>query len=345
VKGKDDERHITKIRNFNRYRILKHLYLHGKTSRANLARILHLSPPTISRNVKPYIDGLIHESGKMPTKSGRRPDLLIFNYSYRKVLSIQVDRDFMCAGVGDLSGRLLDFYKVDKSMYMFSDFQKELRIILERVKDRSDIAAVVFGISGYVLPNGSFHISVCNWEGLKVDIVVKQVKEIFEDALVIFENDANLFAFRELHLSKKTFKHLVCIYWGRGIGMGLVLDGSLYVGRGMAGEIGMCLQNSKTLEEYLMKSIEVNAGKEEVARTLFNLSRIFDPEAIVLNGRFEAFFDDLQTIWSKKYDDPCKLMISEGGERAIVEGGVCLGSEMFLKNVTTGVKTDEKLWR
>ncbi len=339
------ELHVTKIKKANRYKILKYLHSKGSVTRGELSRKLQLSLPTISRNVRPFLGGLVEEGGKMPSRVGRSSDILRFNYTFKKVLSFQVDRDFMMVGLGDLSGKLESFWKIEKSMYEFEDFVKAVERVLKKYSGRDDVAAVVFGISGYVKENGDFHVSVCNWEGKNARKIVDIVKKYMEGAIVAFENDANLLAFRELHMGKQTLKHLVCIYWGRGLGMGIVIDGKIYAGRGMAGEIGMTLHNSLTLEEYLHSILETESIVKEVSKSLYNICMIFDPDAVVLNGKFEKFFKDLKRLWSKEYGNPCKLKVSKGGEKAIVEGGVCYGAELFILKLTTGLKDLSKVWR
>ncbi|MCD6449803.1 MAG: ROK family transcriptional regulator [Thermotogaceae bacterium] len=341
----NDERHVTNIKNKNRYRILKYIYDHGKASKAELSRKLQLSPPTISRNVRPFMGNLLVERGKLPSKVGRYPDLIEFDYSHKKILAFQVDRDFMNVGFGNLSGSIESFQKIEKSMYEFEDFLQSLKDVLKNFENlKEEIAAVVLGISGYVLANGRFHVSICNWNGHTTKEIVKIIKENFEQAIVAFDNDANLFAFRELHLSRKNKKYILCLYWGRGLGMGIVMDGKIYTGKGMAGEIGLTMQGEKKLEEILYGLIGTDQLVENVARILLNLQRIFDPEAIVLTGRFSEFFDKLERIWNKKYSKPCNLTLSEGGEMAIIEGGVAFGAELYIRKLTTGIKNLERVW-
>jgi len=113
----------------------------------------------------------------------------------------------------------------------------------------------------------------------------------------------------------------------------------------MAGEIGMTLKSSKTLEEYLTSLSNKEEVIEEVVGILYNLQKIFDPEAIVLQGKFEKFFPEIRKRWKKNYGNPTRLYISKGGEKAIIQGGICYGAELFILSLTTGLKNLERVWR
>jgi glucokinase len=59
------------------------------------------------------------------------------------------------------------------------------------------------------------------------------------DALVALSNDVNVATQAEFVLGAgKPFKSILGVFWGTGVGGGLMLDGQLWEGRGGAGEIG-----------------------------------------------------------------------------------------------------------
>jgi DNA-binding MarR family transcriptional regulator len=70
----------TLLRKVNESAILELIREQGPISRSDLARFLHLSPPTITRIVNPLIEaGLVLEGNPGDSKGGRRPILLTFN--------------------------------------------------------------------------------------------------------------------------------------------------------------------------------------------------------------------------------------------------------------------------
>jgi glucokinase len=59
------------------------------------------------------------------------------------------------------------------------------------------------------------------------------------DALVAISNDVNVSTQAEFELGAgKPFKSILGVFWGTGVGGGIILDGEMWAGRGGAGEIG-----------------------------------------------------------------------------------------------------------
>jgi predicted NBD/HSP70 family sugar kinase len=133
----------------------------------------------------------------------------------------------------------------------------------------------------------------------------------------IIENDANCFAYGEYKEHEdEGVKNLVGITIGTGIGGGLIINGEIYRGRGLAGEIAHTTVFSKEEEErcscgrtghlethFSGWHIEKRFGrdaktlmreKEELiyniegfkilARSIANLSLILDPDLVVFGG-------------------------------------------------------------
>ncbi len=74
------------------------------------------------------------------------------------------------------------------------------------------------------------------WEG---SFPLGQVLEKALDTKVRVGNDVQVATEAEFHLGAgREFKSLIGVFWGTGVGGGLVLDGKPWLGRGAAGEIG-----------------------------------------------------------------------------------------------------------
>ncbi len=116
-------------------------------------------------------------------------------------------------------------------------------------------------------------------------------------------NDANTYALAQ----QGKFKNYLAITLGTGIGMGIIIDDKLYLGNGLAGELGHTYFLDKKFEELFSgSSIEKKVGYEGIpenirknkkyyhailSRELYNLILLFDPEAIYLGGGLAKFLD------------------------------------------------------
>jgi len=143
---------------------------------------------------------------------------------------------------------------------------------------------------------------------------------------VEIENDANCVALAESKLGCKK-KNFLILTLGTGIGGGIIIDGKLYHGEGMAGELGHILledgKDFETLWKEKIKEIREKYGEnvkiknllekkdkfskkifEEiidiVARGLTSLIDIFDPEIVILMGGIRETGNSFLKPLSKK---------------------------------------------
>ena len=109
--GKDVFKYIgdaTLLRRVNRSAILELIRDEGPISRSELARLLQLSPPTITRIVNPLIEAsLIIEGKHGSSKGGRRPVLLELNYRASLIIGVYVNEN-MVGALADLNGDILE---------------------------------------------------------------------------------------------------------------------------------------------------------------------------------------------------------------------------------------------
>jgi len=159
---------------------------------------------------------------------------------------------------------------------------------------------------------------------------------------VIIENDANAAAFAEWFWRERNTKILVCITIGTGIGSGVIINGEIYKGRGVASELGHMVIDYKgerckcgnvgcfetlasshfierrAIEEFGKRlspeELTKLAKKNEKAREIFNelgrnlgiglsnISNIFDPELIVLAGGITKAYKLFKDAMLQEYE-------------------------------------------
>jgi glucokinase len=107
-----------------------------------------------------------------------------------------------------------------------------------------ELAAVGVGSPGVVDDEAGTVTSARNlseWEGA---YDLRSVLEAAVGAPVALGNDVDVATDAEFHLGAgKPHQSMLGVFWGTGVGGGLVLDGQMWRGRGAAGEIGhMCVK-------------------------------------------------------------------------------------------------------
>lgn len=240
----------TLLRKVNESAILELIRERGPLSRSDLARLLHLSPPTITRIVNPLIEaGLVLEGDPGDSKGGRRPILLTFNSQASLIVGVYVGQNIVGA-LADLNGeiferRTLPALPGEAGVQRLIDFIKEL--CQAATPFGAPLRGVGVGIPSIaVLDDGLITWAPSfGWRNLPL-------KQRLEEALelpVFIENSVNLIALGESWRGAgQGLRNLLCIQFGDSIGAGLILNGQLYRGSHYAaGEVGYIIPN----ESYL----------------------------------------------------------------------------------------------
>nr|WP_255398023.1 ROK family transcriptional regulator [Petrotoga sp. 9PWA.NaAc.5.4] len=321
----------------NRLKILNYIYTHKEATKAEIAKKLGVSAPTVSRNLEPYINKLVINNGKTGSKLGRKADILEFS-NENKIIGIQVENEFIIYGVYNLKQELLFSKKCFfKKFDCIDDLCNQLKESLKDIDKKENVLSTVLGISGYVSKDGFINSSALKINETNIKKVVETIKELFPKSLISFENDANLLAIKEKFYYGKDVKNIVCIYWGKGVGMGLIFGGELYVGKGQAGELGSIITYGDTLEKYIEKAQEEHIIAEWL-KLLRNIYYVLQPDKIVMNCQHEKEINKIITRWKELYPDFKDVKIHKSEEISIVEGAAILAIELYLKKITVGIK-------
>jgi hypothetical protein len=94
-------------RRVNRALILDRIRTNGQISRAELAKVTSIRPPTVTAIVRDLLEeGLVVEAGTGKTHGGRAPRMLELSCEVPQVLSFELTDTTILAGMADLGGRL-----------------------------------------------------------------------------------------------------------------------------------------------------------------------------------------------------------------------------------------------
>ncbi|MGI6208219.1 MAG: ROK family transcriptional regulator [Anaerolineae bacterium] len=233
------------IREYNRWLIANLLRREGPMSRSDLAERLELSAPAVSRIVEGLIaQGYVEEIGLAHTPVGRRPRLLGIRAQAGSVIAIDLRRvDRVEVGLADLQGHL---YGSQESRLQ----SPEPQAVVEEVARLTEDVLAQWGsglpqpmAAGLACPGvidfdrGSVEYSAhLGWRDVPIRALLSQRLGM----PTVVDTDCNAPALAESWLGAGAdVDHLVYLALGPGLGVGIVIGGSVYRGAvGVAGELG-----------------------------------------------------------------------------------------------------------
>lgn len=237
------------IRRHNLGRILRHIHIHGASSRSELATVMKLNRSTVGDLVATLASlGLVvEETGQRGTVG--RPSLVVAPVAHAAaVIAYRVDADGITAALIGLGGVELARVDTDEAP---RDAEAAIEVmttmaadLMEQVDGMAIVVGVGAGVPGTMDASGRTVITAPNLGWTNVSLV-EPLSEALSGVLgarpdVRMANNANLGAVAE-HLRGAAVgrRHVVYLLGSIGIGAGLIVDDRLDFGAsGRAGEIG-----------------------------------------------------------------------------------------------------------
>ncbi len=223
--------------------IIAFMAVNGQCTLAELTKELHISVPTITKLVQELVqEDIVTDLGKVETPGGRRPNIFGLANSAIYFAGIDIGRDNIQYVLTDLQNNVIrkqcdnEFELVDRPQCLerictgITDFIDSCGV------DRSKILGIGVCMAGRVNPNtGRSYKYFTSSE--------RSLREIFEERAgvrVLLENDTRARCYAEYSLTRsKEENNMVYLHLGRGVAIGIVMDGELYYGKsGFAGEFG-----------------------------------------------------------------------------------------------------------
>jgi predicted NBD/HSP70 family sugar kinase len=259
------------LRAMNERGLLEHLRQHGPLSRAQLAREKGLSKPTVSQALANLERaGLVRPVGQVsPEKGGRQAILYEPDPTAGYVVGIDIGRSWVRVALADFSGTIVAHHE-EPNLAQSAEALVEMAAKLAHDTVASvgmawsKVVHTVVGTPGVLdAPSGRV-LFASNLPGWGQSGLVSMLRDALGTSLSL-ENDANLAALGELTYGcgagVKTFVFLMI---GTGVGMGIIIDGSLYRGaHGAGGEIGFLPLGAPGMPDF-SKDIGYRGMMEEV---------------------------------------------------------------------------------
>ncbi len=232
------------IRALNRSTVLNMIKTYGPIARAEIARRTRLSPATVTYITADLIqDHLVFEKTAGDSSGGRPPILLALNPQGGYVVGIKLMENHASGALTNLEASL-----VSKSEYPLSgqspeavsrDLGNLVGSLLHKSQiHRRQLLGVGIGLAGIVdASKGILRQSPAfGWRDVPLQAMLEKLLRV----PVYIDNDVNTLTQTEKWFgSGQQVDHFLTITVGRGIGMGIVVNGQFYRGAsGGAGEFG-----------------------------------------------------------------------------------------------------------
>lgn len=229
--------------NILKRRIVSYMAARGQCTITELTKHLHISIPTITKLIGELVaDNIVTDNGKVETAGGRRPKSFGLTNSAIYFAGIEVSFDNIQFVITDLKNNIItsltkyDFTLFDNDESLETICQAIERFLAECGVDRNKILGLGMCITGRVNP-----ATGCSYNFFAYK--ERPLSAIIEDRIgmrVLLENDTRAWCYAE-HVSgdMKREKNMVYLHLGRGVAIGIVIDGKLCYGKsGFAGEFG-----------------------------------------------------------------------------------------------------------
>jgi glucokinase-like ROK family protein len=238
---------MSKVRHKNEIRrnlILRALLDNGQLSLTDLMKITGVTIPVVSGIISSLVkEGLIIEvKDKDNTQAGRPPYLVKLNGKAGFILGVDIGRLFTNFIVMDLEHNILIDVRrksipLSNDISLIGQLEKEIKGVISEGKiSWNKLLGIGISIPGMVKGRIGASETYFNFGN-------KSAKEMLEEKFkkpVHIEHDLQAMALGELWFGgAKNEKNALCINFGWGLGVGIILDGKVYYGEdGYAGEFG-----------------------------------------------------------------------------------------------------------
>lgn len=354
------------IKESNMRLVFRLIHKYGTISRADIKKITRLSATTVSSLVEELIsNGLVNECGiKDSPTSGRKAVLLQVNSDGGYFLGVDVQKNQIVADVYGLD--FVQAFHVAVPVVSGDNLAMRIMNAIGIATRNRRILGIAIGVPGVIDPESNMLVSSTILHTEDAVDIYKTVCDAMPETKVYLKNNSGLVAYAEKEFGTHGLSNnLVSIDIDDGVGAGILIDGAIYNGGGMAGEFGHitvdyngkrcqcgnygCLELIASLPAILERtgcnSIEqlrdkldngdekMNDIVDDVARALAfgvnNIVNLIDPESIVIGGSIRTLGAYLLTPL-KNYFEKISLIKNKTIEYSVLEcNPVTIGGARF----------------
>lgn len=300
---------VEKKKHHSKQRILKYLFLHGKSDCGSIARHVSLSTPSSQASINELLRaGIIEENGQGTSTGGRRPTTYSLTGDLFYLICIDISRFHVRLSILDSKLHIKTGIKTHE--IRFKDSSSYLDEICEyafHLIDTSDIEKDLLLGVGLSMPGAINSVKGINYSYFynPKESLVSVLERKFK-LPVFLENDTNVLALAESwygHARDKKNALVLLLSWG--IGLGLILNGKIYRGAsGFAGEFSHIpvVENGELCWCNKQGCLETIASATALSKLV---------KEGIENGKASSLFESIDL--SKEYIDP-KIVIAAANQ-------------------------------
>lgn len=225
-------------RNNARVKIIDYMLNHPVTSKAELAKELYMSMPTVLTNVNELVEqGLIVENGEYESTGGRKAKSIGINKAYCRAMGIVITANHLEMVLVNLG---YEIEKIQRVRLKFStdltyctEVAEQVRQFIHNCETDTPILGIGIAIPGIIDQKEKM---VIKSHALQVENYSLRFLEQALDAPVYFENDANSAMLAE---DTQRYQNAIYLSLNHTLGGAFCIDGKLFRGQNQkAGEFG-----------------------------------------------------------------------------------------------------------
>jgi glucokinase-like ROK family protein len=240
------QRNATYLNKFNKIKVLDCVRKYGPVSRAEVAKRVGLSAPTITRLVQGLIqeEQLIVDIGEGTSSGGRPPTLIRINSDINYLIGIDLGTTKIHGVLSNLDADILATCEVVTPVAEgFDSIMQETAGVIRRLMEQVDaktgnLRGIGMGVAGLITLEDKTVAYSPDFQWENVDVLGALQPQF--PVPITLDNVTRVMAHGELWYGiGRERKNFICINVGYGIGSGIIVNGEPFLGaEGMAGEFG-----------------------------------------------------------------------------------------------------------
>ncbi len=234
------------IKEANMRMVFSLIHNYKTISRADIKRITSLSPTTVSSLVEELIEnGYVAECGIKNTKSsGRKAVMLKVNPEGGFFLGVDIQKKIVKADLYCLDFSLAK--SVELPVVQGENLAFAVMRAISRLARKRKILGLTIGVPGVIDPRTNTLLSSTVLQVKDSKYIYQLLSEAMPDVQIFLKNSSGLIALAEKEFGAyRDVNNLIFVDIDDGVGAGVLIDGEIYDGRGMAGEFGHMSINYK----------------------------------------------------------------------------------------------------